>query len=350
IVSEEVVEIGMMLLAAGVGLLVHTLLYLLAGRAVKHTQSVVDDSLFRHSRRPLGVILPVAAVQVVVPSLSLPAEILGLLRHFLGLVQIVAVSWLVTRLLRVLDDVLADRYRLDVADNLTARRIHTQLRVLKRIVTIVVGLVALSLVLMTFPTIRQVGATLLASAGVAGLVAGLAARPLLSNLIAGVQIALTQPIRLDDVVIVEGEWGKIEEISATYVVVRIWDNRRLVVPLNYFNEKPFQNWTRTTADLLGTVFVSADYSVPVEEVRQELKRILEGSGMWDGKVWGLQVTDTSEHTVQLRALMSAPDSSVAWDLRCHVREKLIAFLQERHPECLPKTRALLEESRSEVTS
>ena len=166
----------------------------------------------------------------------------------------------------------------------------------------------------------------------------MAARPTLSNLLAGVQIALTEPIRMDDVVIVEGEWGRIEEIGTTYIVVRIWDLRRLVVPLSYFIDHPFQNWTRTSADLLGTVYVYADYNVPVEEVRQELHRILKTSELWDGKTWGLQVTDATDHVLQLRALISAPDSGTAWDLRCHVRERLISYLQERHPSSLPRFR------------
>ena len=177
--------------------------------------------------------------------------------------------------------------------------------------------------------------------GLAALVAGLAARSTFSNLIAGVQIAFTQPMRLDDVVIVEGEWGWIEEIRTTYVVVRIWDLRRLIVPLSYFIEKPFQNWTRQTADLLGTVFLYTDYTVPVEEVRQEFHRVLESSKRWDGKVWGMQVTNASERSMELRALMSAPNASVAFELRCFVREKLIQFLQEKYPQSLPKTRAEL---------
>jgi small-conductance mechanosensitive channel len=195
--------------------------------------------------------------------------------------------------------------------------------------------------LMTFPAIRRFGASLLASAGVAGLIVGLAARETISSLLAGIQVALTEPIRLDDVVIVEGEWGRIEEIRMTYVVVRIWDERRLVVPLSYFIEKPFQNWTRKTANILGTVFLYVDYAVPVDEVREQLHRILKDSGLWDGKVWNLQVTDATERTMQLRALMSAPDSSTAWDLRCDVREKLIEFLQREYPGSLPVTRAEL---------
>ncbi len=192
---------------------------------------------------------------------------------------------------------------------------------------------------MTFPSIRTVGTSLIASAGLAGLILGMAMWPTLASLIAGIQIALTQPIRIEDVVVVEGEWGWIEEIGTTYVVVRIWDLRRLVVPMSYIIEKPFQNWTRVTANLLGTVFLYVDYSVPVDEVRQELHSILKASGMWDGETWGLQVTDAGQHTLKLRALMNAPDDSKAWDLRCYVRESLIKFLQQRYPESLPKTRA-----------
>jgi small-conductance mechanosensitive channel len=248
-------------------------------------------------------------------------------------------AWLIVSLTRVLEDVLAERYRLDVADNLQARHVHTQMRVLRRVFLVVLGVITLSLMLMTFPTARQLGTTLFASAGVAGIVIGMAARPTVANLIAGVQIALTQPIRIDDVVIVENEWGRIEEITTTYVVVRIWDLRRLVLPLSYFIEHPFQNWTRVTADILGTVFLYTDYRIPVENVRAELHRILESSGMWDGKVWGLQVTNATEHTVELRALMSAPDASQAWDLRCHVREGLIEFVQRTYPDSLPRVRA-----------
>jgi hypothetical protein len=197
---------------------------------------------------------------------------------------------------------------------------------------------------MTFPAIRHIGESLLASAGLAALIAGFAARSTLTNLAAGIQIAFTQPIRLGDAVIVEGEYGWIEEINITYVVMRIWDLRRLVIPISYFSEKPFQNWTRNTADLLGTVFLYTDYSLPVDPVRKELQRILESTKLWDGKVWGLQVTNATDRTMELRALMSASDSSTAWDLRCYVREKLILFLQQQFPQCLPKTRAELNQA------
>ena len=298
-------------------------------------------ALARSSRRPAAVALPLLAVFLVLPALPLPQRLSEYLQHLLVLGLIATVAWLCLRLLDALVETIGATYRVDVKDNLRARKVRTQVQLLRRIAAVLIALVAGSLMLMTFPSIRHVGITLFASAGLAGLVAGMAARSTLSNLLAGVQIALTEPIRIDDVVIVEGEWGWIEEIGTTYVVVRIWDLRRLVVPLSYFIEHPFQNWTRVTADLLGTVYFYADYTVPVDEVRTQLHRILQASGMWDGKVWGLQVTDAGEHTIQLRALMSSPDSGSSWDLRCYVREKLIAFLQERYPRSLPQVRAEL---------
>ncbi len=334
-------SVGLLAGAVLLAVIGHYLFYSAAARLARRTASSIDDSLVRNSRRPLGVTLPLLAVFLTLP-LSPVAGVVGPTRHGLGLSLIATVAWLIVSLTRVVDDLVAAKYPIEVADNLAARQIHTQLHVLRRIILIVVCVVALSVMLMTFPNIRQVGATLFASAGVVGLVVGMAARPTLSNLLAGVQIALTGPIRLDDVVIVENEWGWIEEISTTFVVVRIWDLRRLVLPLSYFIEKPFENWTRRTADILGTVFVYTDYRIPVEDVRGQLHRILESSGLWDGKVWGLQVTDTSEHSMTLRALMSAPDSGKAWDLRCHVREKLIDFLQQKYPQSLPRTRAEIE--------
>jgi small-conductance mechanosensitive channel len=330
--------LGAVLLA----LIAHRLLYFAAGRVAARAPGPVKTALLRLSRRPAGIALPLLAVFLALPGLPWPQRLTEYLQHLVVLCLIGAVAWLCVRLLDALVEVVGATYRVDVKDNLRARKIETQVHMLRRIAAVVITFVAGSLMLMTFPAIRHVGLTLFASAGLAGLVAGMAARSTLSNLLAGVQIALTEPIRLEDVVIVEGEWGWIEEIGTTFVVVRIWDLRRLVVPLSYFIEHPFQNWTRVTADLLGTVFVYTDYTVPVEEVRAELLRILQASQMWDGKVWGLQVTDATEHTLQLRALMSAPDSNIGWDLRCHVREKLVAFLQQRYPHSLPRVRAELD--------
>ncbi len=320
------------------GLVVHRICFAIARRITGRTANRIDQSFVRHADPPARLILPLLASLLVFPALRLPEALLAPFRHLVTLALIAAVAWFAARLVNVADDFIAERYRLDVSDNLSARRIQTQVHVLKRIVVMTIGTIAIAAMLMTFPSIWNIGAGLFASAGVVGIVVGMAARPTLSNLLAGVQIALTEPIRMDDVVIVEGEWGRIEEIGTTYIIVRIWDLRRLVVPLSYFIDHPFQNWTRTSADLLGTVFVYADYSVPVEEVRKELRRILEATELWDGKTWGLQVTDATDRVLQLRALMSAPDSGRAWDLRCHVRERLVSYLQEHHPGSLPKFR------------
>jgi small-conductance mechanosensitive channel len=215
---------------------------------------------------------------------------------------------------------------------------------LRKIITTIVALIAIASMLMVFESVRHFGTAIIASAGVAGIILGFAAQKSIATLLAGVQIALTQPIRIDDVVIVEGEWGRIEEITLTYVVVRIWDLRRLVLPISYFIEKPFENWTRTSAELLGSVFLYVDYNVPLERLRAELQKILDSSKLWDRKVSVLQVTDTKQHTIEIRVLVSAHDASTAWDLRCEVREKLIGYLQKHHPESLPRLRAAFQET------
>ena len=332
------ISAAILLLTTGLALLAHRLFFSLFRRLAERTGKVAHHALVEHGRRPAQWIAPLLAVVVVLPVLPLRSEVLHSAQHFAGLVLIASVAWGVIVVSEVLADVAAARYRVDVADNLTARRIRTQIQVMRRILIVVVTILTLGIMLMTFPSIRQLGTSLLASAGLAGLVVGMAMKPTISSLLAGIQIALTEPIRIDDVVIVDGEWGRIEEITTTYVVVRIWDLRRMVVPLSYFIEHPFENWTRVTADMMGTVFLFVDYSVPVEEVRHELGLVLESSGLWDGKVCELQVTDATEHAVQLRALLSASDSSKVWDLRCYVREKLVAFLQERYPGSLPRAR------------
>jgi small-conductance mechanosensitive channel len=203
--------------------------------------------------------------------------------------------------------------------------------------------------LMTFPAARQFGASLLASAGLAGLAVGFAAKPVLGNLIAGLQIAFTQPIRLDDVVIVEGEWGRIEEITGTYVVVKIWDDRRLVVPLQYFIETPFQNWTRNSSSIIGSVFFWVDYGIDLEALRKEMDRLLnQVNELWDGRVKVLQVTETSEKCIQLRILASSPDSSKSWDLRCYLRENMINFINCHYPGSLPQLRTTLQQGDTDV--
>ncbi len=331
-------SVGILAVSAAGGLLVHRLFFAVASRLAKRTPSAIDDSLVNNSRKPAALLFPTISTLLVMPFLRLPDYLHGAASHFLGLLIIASIAWLSIALTQVLSDVIASKYDINVKDNLTARRVRTQVHVLRRIFIVVIVTITAAIMLMTFPEMRSIGTGLFASAGIAGLVIGMAARPALSNLIAGIQMALTEPIRLDDVVIIDGEWGRVEQIGTTYVVVKIWDLRRLVVPLSYFIEKPFQNWTRESADLLGTVFIYTDYSVPVGEIRGELHSILKASALWDGKVWGLQVTNATERTVELRALMSARDSGQAWDLRCEVREKLIYYLQRQYPDALPRAR------------
>jgi small-conductance mechanosensitive channel len=283
------------------------------------------------------------------PAARLSENFLTPIERTSGLALIAATAWLVILISNIVSDLIFARYRIDLADNLAARRVRTQIEVLHRIVVALVVVVSLSIMLMTFPAIKHIGMSLLASAGLAGLVVGMAMKSTLSSLIAGIQIAFTQPIRIEDVVVVEGEWGWVEEIGTTYVVVRIWDLRRLVLPLSYFIEHPFQNWTRSSADLLATVLLYVDYTVPVEPIRTELRRIVESTNLWKGEVCVLQITDATDHAIQLRALVDARDSSSAWDLRCYVREKLIQFLQEKYPNALPRVRAEFQGLPTEIT-
>jgi small-conductance mechanosensitive channel len=227
---------------------------------------------------------------------------------------------------------------ISVKDNLEARKKLTRFRVLERLVIAIIVVIAVGAILMTFESIKNIGTSLLASAGVAGIIIGFAAQRSIATFLAGIQIALTQPIRLEDAVVVEGEWGWIEEITFTYVVIRIWDRRRLIVPINYFIENPFQNWTRNSADILGPVVLYTDYRVPVSEIREELDRILSNTDLWNGDVKVVQVVDTTEKTVIVRILVSGADSPTTWDLRVHVREKMVEFLTNNYPESLPHSR------------
>ncbi len=327
------------------GYVVHRILWFGLGKVAARTDTVLDDSLTLHCRRPTIPVAPVLIFYMISPLFRglVSDGGLTLIRNLLTVVLIIAIAWTLTRLTDVAQDFLLRRYDISASDNLRARAVHTQFRIIRRIAIVIIGVLTFGVLLMSFENLRQIGTGLLASAGLVGLVMGLAAQRTLSNLLAGIQIAITQPIRLDDVVIVEGEWGRIEEITLTFVVVKIWDRRRLVLPIAYFLEKPFQNWTRVSADILGTVYLSLDHAVPVEEIRAELKRIVQGSEDWDGEVCGVQVTDTSPQGIEVRALVSAADASKAWDLRCHVREKLIEFVREKYPHALPRFRAEIHE-------
>ena len=289
-------------------------------------------------KSPLRFLIPVLCVAGIMPLLKLSQIERLFFGNFIHILLIALFGWLAIKITYIVRDVFLNRYDINARDNLRARGIHTQMSVITNIIIVLIVLLTISFILMNFAEVRHIGVSMLASAGVIGIVVGFAAQKTLGNLIAGIQIAIAQPIRLGDVVIIEDEWGWIEEITLTFVVVRIWDLRRLVVPISYFLEKPFQNWTRTSADLLGTVLIYADYAIPVKEVRNELTSILANSPKWDKKVNVLQVTNATDKTVELRALMSAADSPTLWDLRCEVREKLLGFLQQRFPECLPRMR------------
>ncbi|HEX6703131.1 MAG TPA: mechanosensitive ion channel domain-containing protein [Albitalea sp.] len=300
-------------------------------------------SVVRRCDRPVQIVVPLAAFQLVLHGMADGTLGLAVAEHLNGVLLIAAVTWLATRSLRGVADGVIALHPAEVADNLSARRVQTQTRVLSRIASGAILLAGLAFILMTFPRVRQLGASLLASAGVAGLIVGIAARSVVGNLLAGLQIALAQPIRIDDVLIVEGEWGRVEEITATYVVLRIWDERRLIVPLGWFTDHPFQNWTRRSADIMGTVLLWVDYTLPVDEIRHEARRLCEASMNWDRKVCVVQITDTNERAMQLRILVSSPASGPNFDLRCEVREGLIDFMQRRFPGALPRVRAQVDE-------
>lgn len=295
----------------------------------------------RYVRKPALAVLAVLALEFVWWQAPDTLRFIASLRELCAFALIGAITWLSVRCAAAIGEAIVAAHPLDIADNLQARRIHTQARVLARTVMVLIIIVGVGAALMTFPNVRQIGASLLASAGVAGLVAGIAARPVLGNLIAGLQLAISQPIRLDDVVVIQGEWGRIEEITGTYVSVRIWDQRRLIVPLQWFIENPFTNWTRSSAQIIGTVFLWLDYRMPLAPLREELARIVEAAPEWDKRVQVLQVTDMSERAMQVRVLVSSGDSGLNWDLRCRVREGLLDFVNARYPQFLPRTRAEL---------
>jgi len=325
-------------LLSRLGRLIDTFLQSLAARAETSWDDVVLPLAGRAIRRGL----PLLAVILGAPILSVSPALAEVMRTTTSLALISFVALILFQIVDATTTFIQRQHRIDVSDNLTARSVYTQVLVLKKVAVTTIGIFTLASMLMVFDSVRQFGASILATAGIAGIVVGFAAQRSIGTLLAGLQIALTQPIRVDDVVIVENEWGHIEDITLTYVVVRIWDLRRLVVPITYFIEQPFQNWTRSSADILGTVFLYVDYSVRLDALRSELTRILAASRHWDGKVNALQVTDAKEHTLELRALASAADASLAWDLRCEIREQLLAFIQREYPDSLPRLRASLE--------
>ncbi|MGB5944022.1 MAG: mechanosensitive ion channel domain-containing protein [Leeuwenhoekiella sp.] len=328
-----------LLLAIGVAAVLFFALMLLFKKLGKSPRNILPLDLAKRIRIPLALLFTGLLLR-----LDLIARVLDgfidkpTLHHLSNVLIIASFTWFAVMAVRIFKAHVLGKYDISTEDNLKARKVYTQMSILERVIIFLIILFGVSITLMSFPSVRQIGTSMLASAGVAGIIIGFAAQKALGTLLAGIQIAFTQPIRIDDVVIAEGEWGRIEEITLTFVVVNIWDKRRLVLPTTYFIEQPFQNWTRNSSDILGTVFIYTDYNVPFDALRKELTRLLESTPLWDGKVNVLQVTEAKENTVESRALMSAEDSPTAWDLRVFVREKLIVYIQENYPESLPRTR------------
>jgi len=327
-------------LAILLAMIVHRIGIVVLRRLVRNRPFTTNAT--RIAFRASQVCVALFAVRVVLTAAPDDTPGLRSLSYVCTVALIVALTWFVMRCIVSVSATITQLNPYDVADNLKARRILTQTRVLTRSAYFITGLLGLAFVLLTLPGARQFGASLLASAGVAGLVAGIAARPVLGNFIAGLQIAFSQPIRIDDVLIVNGEWGRVEEITGTFVVVRIWDERRMIVPLQWFIENPFENWTHTSSTILGTVFLWLDFKLPVAALRAEFERVCKAAPQWDGRVCVLQVTDANERAMQVRMLVSAQNSGNAFDLRCAIRESMIAFIAEHHPEALPRLRSAID--------
>jgi small-conductance mechanosensitive channel len=326
------------IVAATTALLLHRLVYHMLERWLRATERIAWLMILRKTKGPTGLAVVLFFVISTLRLMPIGGLIAEVLIRTAQLSLIALLTWVTIVTTDIFGLVYLRRFRQGSQDDLTARKQLTQVRILKRAAMTVIAVIGIGAMLMSFDAFRQYGVSLFASAGVAGLAIGLAARPLLSNLIAGIQIAITQPIRIQDVVVVEGEYGTVEEITSTYVVVQLWDWRRMVLPLSYFIEKPFENWSRESSSLIGAVTFSVDYSVDVDAIRAKLEQLVAGNARWDKQVVNLQVTDAAQDTIQLRALVSAPNASASWDLRCDIREQLIAFVRSEMPDSLPRVR------------
>ena len=301
-------------------------------------------SLEKHLRGSMFLFIPLLMINVGANYINIQPGSLGFITTAVNILIILSLCSVLIRLTNVAQDMLFIRYDINLSNNLRARKVRTQIIYVKKVAIVVLVTLCASLILLSFPGVRKFGTTILAGAGVAGIIIGFALQKSLVNLFAGIQIAFTQPIKIDDAVVVEKEWGWIEEINLTYVVVRIWDLRRLVLPITYFTENAFQNWTRNNAQILGSVFLYLDYSMPLDPLRKHFEKVLSETKLWDQQTQVLQVTDTDDKTMTIRMLMTAQNSPTAWDLRCHVREKMIEFIQQNYPQSLPHVRATLTDS------
>jgi small-conductance mechanosensitive channel len=339
-------------LAIIIGLIVKFMLSLLLRRKPKSNRPAFSfsRSLLNRLSKPFSYFLPLLAFNFLLPLMRIRADIAQFLNKATEILLAISFANVLIALIKVFEDYVFHTFDIDKADNLKERKIRTQLQFIRRLAVSLVIVLTVCAILLSFNNLRKIGTGLLTGVGVGGIIIGFAAQKSLGNFLAGFQIAFTQPLRIDDVLVVEGEWGRVEEITLSYVVLKIWDQRRLILPINYFVEKPFQNWTRNTSDILGTVFLYLDYSIPLQPLRTELTRLLENNPLWDKRINVLQVTNASERTIEVRALMSAASSGNAFDLRCDVREGLIKFIQENYPQSLPITRIAGQESSPIITN
>ncbi|MFD1768845.1 mechanosensitive ion channel family protein [Sphingobacterium suaedae] len=310
-------------------------------QAIAQSSYSLFRSFIRHFNKVISVFIPLVVFNSMLPLTRFNPPTSVTVSKIVEILLIGMFALLIIRSIKVFEDYLYHRFDVNKENNLRERKVRTQIVFIRKLLITIIVLVTLAIILLSFENMRKIGAGLLTGVGVGGIIIGFAAQKSLGNLLAGFQIAFTQPIRMDDVLVVEGEWGKVEEINLTYVVVNIWDKRRLVLPINYFIEKPFQNWTRTTAEILGTVFIYIDFNIPVNELRQKFMTLVEGHPLWDGKVSVLQVTDLREHTMEIRCLVSCRNAGQAFDLRCFIREQMIDYIRTTYPESLSLTRIQL---------
>jgi small-conductance mechanosensitive channel len=310
----------------------------------RYWATFIIGSVIRRLSRPVGFFIPLLLLNTSVGFMEMDPQYRSQFSRVLEIALTINFCVLLIQFIKVLEDYFFHKYDLSKEDNLKERKLRTQFQFIRKFTVALIIIITAAIILLSFESMRKIGTGLLTGVGIGGIIVGFAAQKSLGNLLAGFQIAFTQPIRIDDVVIVEGEWGRVEEITLTYVVVNIWDQRRLILPITYFIEKPFQNWTRVSAELLGTVFLYLDYNIPIPPLREELTKVLTQHKLWDKRVNVVQVTDNKQSTIEVRFLMSARNSSQAFDLRCDVREHMIAFVRDNYPDSLPKTRLEYKEN------
>lgn len=344
-ISEQMPSIIWNALVATIAVFIGLVAKVIITRILKYYEKKADYKIYSffqsfiiHLGVPFTYFIPLFLLNISLPLMRMNKLYYEPLDKLIDILLTLAFANILISCIRVGEDYIYHVYDLNKADNLKERKIRTQLSFIRKLVVAVIIFVTIAIILLSFESMRKIGTGLLTGVGVGGIIVGFAAQTSLGNLLAGFQIAFTQPIRIDDVLVVEGEWGRVEDITLTYVVLRIWDQRRLILPINYFITKPFQNWTRISADILGTVFIYMDYTIPIEPLRTAFDELLTQTKLWDGKVKVLQVTDAKEKTIEIRLLMSSRNSSDAFDLRCFIRENMISFIQKNYPDALPKLR------------